>query len=151
MSAYVIRAVAPADAEAICAILTESELSTHAVLAAGSRYWLAQRADGELIGAIGSEIGAGAVLLRSAAVRPDARGQGIGGALLRRALDEAVAADCARAYLFSTGAGSYWTQQGFREVPVPELVAALPDAPQVRQYEQEGWLPDEVAWRKDLS
>ena len=55
-----------------------------------------------------------------------------------------------RAYLFSTEAGAFWSRQGFREVPVPELVAALPDAPQVRHYDQQGWLPDEVAWRKDL-
>ena len=149
MSAYVIRTAAPADAEAVCAILTESELSTHAVLAAGTRYWLAQRADGTLIGAIGIEIGADAVLLRSAVVRPDARGQGIGAALLRRALSEA-AAGYRRVYLFSTGAGAYWSQQGFREVPVPVLVADLPNAPQVQHYDQHGWLPDEVAWRKDL-
>ena len=37
-----------------------------------------------------------------------------------------------------------------REVPVPELVADLPNAPQVQHYDQHGWLPDEVAWYKDL-
>jgi len=41
-------------------------------------------------------------------------------------------------------------RQGFREVSAPELVAALPNAPQVRRYDQQGWLPDEVAWCKDL-
>ena len=147
---YAIRAAAPADADAICAILTESELSTHAVLDAGTRYWLAQRADGELIGTIGTEIGADAVLLRSAAVRPDARGQGVGTALLRRALNEAATAGYRRFYLFSTDAGMYWSRQGFREIPVPALVAALLDAPQVRHYDEQGWLPDEVAWCKDL-
>ena len=39
---------------------------------------------------------------------------------------------------------------GFHEVPVPELVAALPAAPQVRHYDALGWLPTEVAWRRDL-
>ncbi len=146
----VIREAAPTDAEAICAILTESELSTHAVLAAGTRYWLAQRADGEITGAIGIEIGARAVLLRSAAVRPDARGQGIGAALLRRALNEAAAAGYRQAYLFSTDARAYWSRQGFCEIAMPELVAALPDAPQVRHYDEQGWLPNEVAWHKDL-
>jgi hypothetical protein len=33
---------------------------------------------------------------------------------------------------------------------VPELVAALPDAPQVHQYSRMGWLPTEVAWRLDF-
>jgi N-acetylglutamate synthase-like GNAT family acetyltransferase len=150
MSTYAIRAATPADAAAICALLTESELSTHAVLADGTRYWLAERADGRPLGAIGVEFGAGAALVRSAAVQPDARGQGAGAALLRHALSQAAAAGCRSAYLFSTGAGAYWSRQGFREIPVPDLVAALPNAPQVRYYDQHGWLPDEVAWRKDL-
>jgi N-acetylglutamate synthase-like GNAT family acetyltransferase len=150
MIAYMIREASPDDAETLRAILAEADLSAHAVLAPGTRYWLAQRANGDPIGAIGVEIGAGAVLLRSAAVRPAARGQGIGAALLRRALDEARAAGLRQAYLFSTGAGPFWSRQGFREVPVAELVAALPDAPQVRHYDEQGWLPDEVAWRRDL-
>jgi N-acetylglutamate synthase-like GNAT family acetyltransferase len=150
MSAYAIRVATPTDAEAICAILTESELSTHAVLAVGTRYWLAQRVDGEPVGAIGIELGVGAVLLRSAAVRPDARGQGVGAALLRIALNAAAATGYRRAYLFSTDAGVFWSRQGFCEIPVPELVAALPDAPQVRHYDEQGWLPDEIAWRRDL-
>ena len=152
MSTYLIREATHIDADMIHALLEESDLSTHAVLADGTRYWLAQRADGTPIGAIGAEYGTGgnAVLLRSAAVQPPSRGQGIGAALLQRALDEATASGCERAYLFSTGAGAYWSRLGFREVPVPELVAALPDAPQVRYYDQHGWLPDEVAWRKDL-
>jgi N-acetylglutamate synthase-like GNAT family acetyltransferase len=150
MSAYTIRESTTADMQALCAILAEAGLSAHAVLAGGTRYWLAERADGELLGVIGLELGAGAVLLRSAAVRTAVRGQGIGAALLRHALREAASAGQGRAYLFSTDAGAYWSRQGFREVPVAELVALLPDAPQVRHYDQQGWLPDEVAWRKDL-
>jgi N-acetylglutamate synthase-like GNAT family acetyltransferase len=145
----VIREAAPTDAEAISEILTEAELSTHAVLAAGTRYWLAERG-GEVIGVVGLEYGAAAVLLRSAAVRPAARGQGLGAALLWWALDQARDGGYRRIYLFSTEAGAFWSRQGFREVPVPELVAALPDAPQVRHYDEQGSLPDEVAWRKDL-
>lgn len=34
--------------------------------------------------------------------------------------------------------------------PCSRAVAALPDAPQVRQYERMGWLSCEVAWRRDL-
>jgi N-acetylglutamate synthase-like GNAT family acetyltransferase len=145
-----IQEATPIDIAAIHLLLEESGLSTHAVLAPGTRYWLAQEADGGSIGTIGMEIGDGAMLLRSAAVRPAARGQGIGAALLLRALDEARAAGLRQAYLFSTGAGAFWSRQGFREVPVAELVAALPDAPQVRHYDEQGWLPDEVAWRRDL-
>jgi N-acetylglutamate synthase-like GNAT family acetyltransferase len=148
---YTIREATHADTEALRAILTESGLSSHAVLAAGTRYWVAQRAGGGLAGVVGLEYGAVAVLLRSAAVRPDARGRGIGSALVQRALESSAAAGIRCAYLFSTDAGAYWSQQGFYEVPVPELVAALPAAPQVDYYREHGWLPTEVAWRKDLS
>jgi N-acetylglutamate synthase-like GNAT family acetyltransferase len=138
------------DADQLLALLAEAGLSSEGLLAPRTRYWIADRPYGDMIGAVGLELGAGAALLRSAAVVPSMRGQGIGTALVRRALDEAAAEGCQRVYLFSTGAGAYWARQGFREVPVPELVAALPDAPQVRYYDRMGWLPDEVAWRRDL-
>jgi hypothetical protein len=35
-------------------------------------------------------------------------------------------------------------------VPVSEVVAALPDCPQVNHFDRIGWLPTEIAWRKDL-
>jgi N-acetylglutamate synthase-like GNAT family acetyltransferase len=150
VSGYLIREASPIEADIIRELLVESGLSAHAVLAPGTRYWLARLADGAPVGAIGLEIGAGAALLRSAAVRPAARGRGIGAALLRRALAEAAAGGQKLVYLFSTDAGDYWSRQGFSEVSVPELVAALPDAPQVRHYDEQGWLPDEVAWRTEL-
>lgn len=52
-------------------------------------------------------------------------------------------------YLFSTGAGGYFSRLGFRRVAVDEVVAALPDAPQVRRFSELGWLPREIAWRLD--
>ncbi|MEP7115425.1 MAG: hypothetical protein ABI862_19335 [Ilumatobacteraceae bacterium] len=67
-----------------------------------------------------------------------------------RCWQNAVSRHTACLLQFSTDAGAFWSRQGFRKVPVPELVAALPDAPQVRHYEQQGWLPDEVAWCKVL-
>jgi N-acetylglutamate synthase-like GNAT family acetyltransferase len=88
---------------------------------------------------------------RSAGVLLPWRGMGIADALARAAIDAAARAGCRRIYLFSTGAGEYWRRLGFQEVPVPELVAALPETPQVRHYTALGWLPTEVAWRRDVS
>ena len=137
------------DRARVCALLDQIGLSTADVLASGTRYWLAEDG-GTARGAIGLEYGVGAVLLRSAGVLPGARGRGIGRALVDTALAAAKQHGHVRAYLFSTGAGPYWTRLGFREVPVEQLVAALPDTPQVRQYQRMGWLPTEVAWRRDL-
>ncbi len=120
------------------------------MLAPGTRYWLAETHDGKTVGTIGMEQGDGAVLLRSAAMLPHHRNKGISTALLQHTIQAARAAGCAYAYLFSTGAGAYWTRQGFHEAPVMELVAALPDVPQVRRYQALGWLATEVAWRRNL-
>lgn len=138
-----IRRATPADADALRALLAACGLSDRGLLAEGSRYWLAEQG-GAPVGAVGLEYGAGAALLRSAAVLPDLRGRRIGAALVRAALADAAGA---RVYLFSTGAGPYWQRFGFVEVPVPELIAALPDAPQVHHFTAMGWLPTEVAWR----
>src|SRR5690349_22866182 len=94
---FIIRAATPADAEALDLLLAECGLSSHGVLAPGTRYWLAQRRD-EVIGVVGLEYGPAAVLLRSAAVRPAARGNGVGAALLWWALDQAHEGGYARAY-----------------------------------------------------
>ena len=149
--AQIIREATSIDAEQIHTLLREVELSTSDILATGTRYWLAEDAHSQPIGVIGLEFGVNAVLLRSAAVLPTQRGQGIGAALVQWALGAAAREGYQRVYLFSTGAGTYWTRLGFWEVPVSELVAALPDVPQVREYDALGWLPTEVAWRNALT
>jgi N-acetylglutamate synthase-like GNAT family acetyltransferase len=116
-----IREATAHDGERLRNLLAQIELGADDVLAPGTRYWLAENG-GDVVGVVGLEYGAGAVLLRSAAVRPDMRGAGLGAALVGHALDHAAAEGHTRAYLFSTGAGSYWARQGFREVPVPQLV-----------------------------
>src|SRR5262245_25196406 len=150
MDNLIIREATSGEAERICALLAQMRLGTDSVLSPGTRYWLAEDSSGQLAGVVGLEYGAEAVLLRSAAVDPSARGRGIGAVLVSEALRSAAFDGYPRAYLFSTGAGLYWIKLGFCEVPVPELIAALPDAPQVRRYEELGWLPTEVAWRRDL-
>lgn len=150
MNAIIIREAAQDDAEAIRTLLAACRLGSKDVLAPGTRYWVAEDSAGELTGTIGLELGAGAGLLRSAGVRADMRGHGIGARLLAALLGSAQDAGIRTIYLFSTDAGSYWTMRGFEEVPVPDVVAALPDAPQVRHYDELGWLPTEVAYRRTL-
>ncbi len=140
-----IREASPADLPALIALLDECGLSAHGVLLPGTRYWFAEDGSGAVVGAVGLEPGTGASLLRSAAVLPARRGAGVGALLARTAITAGLAHGPG-VYLFSTGAGPYWRRFGFVEVPVPELVAALPEAPQVRYYDEQGWLPTEVAW-----
>ena len=145
-----IREARRIDMQKIEAVLKQTRLSADDVLVDGTRYWLAEDTDGCPFGVIGLEFGQTAVLLRSAAVCPPFQGQGWGTFLVQQALDAARHAGYQRVYLFSTGAGAYWQRLHFQEVPVAELVAVLGEAPQVRRYELLGWLPTEVAWRRDL-
>jgi N-acetylglutamate synthase-like GNAT family acetyltransferase len=144
-----IRKAMLADDGAITALLEECDLDSAGVLTPGSSYWVAEDAE-QIIGVIGLEYGQAAVLLRSAGVKPSHRRRGIGTQLFQHAAAMAEAARIATIYLFSTDAGNYWISQGFREVPVPELVAALPDVFQVRHYDELGWLPTEISWRREV-
>lgn len=74
------------------------------------------------------------------------RGSGIAERLIRCALLEAARLDLRDVYLFSKDTGGYFECLGWREVPVAEAAARLPNAPQVRRYEEIGWYPDERAF-----
>ena len=147
-----IREAATADAAHVVELLAHAGLSIEGVLVPGTRYWQAFDGNARLVGVVGLELSDDGVaaLLRSAAILTPLRGRGFGAALVERALAAAREAGYRRVYLFSTGAGPFWERHGFYEVPVSELVAALPDAPQVGRFEALGWLPNEVAWRLDL-
>ena len=145
-----IREANLADLPKIYAILTQIGLSAHDVLVTGTRYWLAEDIHKQSVGTIGLELGQDTVLLRSAAVSLSHQNQGIGNHLVQRALYTTEVAGYHHIYLFSTEAGAYWQRFGFCEVPVSELVSALPDAPQVKQYAALGWLSTEVAWHLAL-
>lgn len=138
------------DLEVVREILEASQLSAHGILEPNTSYWLAE-INNRATGCIGLEWGADAALLRSAAVLPDHRGNSIGTHLLETAVNGARDQQKRNVYLFSTDAGEYWTHQGFQEVPVSELVEALPDAPQVHHYRDIGWLPTEIAWRLEVA
>lgn len=148
---FTIRLARPDDAPDIGDLLNHNKQSAQDILVPNTQYWLAEASQGGLIGTVGLEFGPEAVLLRSAGVLPAWRSQGVGRALTQQALTTAGEAGYDTVYLFSTGAGRYWQRWGFYEVPVAEMVAALPDVPQVREYDRRGWLATEVAWRHDLS
>lgn len=79
-----------ADYDRILTLLQHVKLLTDDILAAGTRYWVAETEAGELAACAGIEFGADAVLFRSLAVYEDYRGEGLALRLIERALDEAV-------------------------------------------------------------
>lgn len=131
----------------MAAVLEACGLSSFGILARGTLYWTC-RAEGELIGTCGIELGDGCALLRSVCVIEKHRGKRTAERLIRRALLEAIRLELREVYLFSKDSGEYFERLGWREVPVAEVAARLPQAPQVRRYEEIGWYPDERAFAR---
>jgi N-acetylglutamate synthase-like GNAT family acetyltransferase len=152
--AYSIRKANTKDFESICDLVVALELISERSRITntfdGSSYWVAVNDNGSIIGCVGLEHGEQASLLRSAAVLPESQGIGVGRALSVAAIEGACDQGDLALYLISTGAGPYWQRFGFVEVPVDDLVRALPTVPQVRSGIERGWLAEEVAWTLTL-
>ena len=133
------------DRDAMAAVLAACGLSSFGILAPCTLYWLC-RAEGELAGVCGIEVGDGCALLRSVCVTEKQRGKGIAERLVACALLEAARLGLQDVYLFSKDTGGYFERLGWREVPVAEAAARLPRVPQVRRYEEIGWYPNERAF-----
>jgi N-acetylglutamate synthase-like GNAT family acetyltransferase len=147
---FSIRRAGAEDFESVCDLVVAlgliSERSRITNTFDGSSYWVAVNDSGSVIGCVGLEHGEHASLLRSAAVLPESQGMGVARALSLAAIESARDQGDLALYLFSTGAGPYWQRLGFVEVPVDDLVRALPTVPQVRSGIERGWLAEEVAW-----
>jgi N-acetylglutamate synthase-like GNAT family acetyltransferase len=131
-------------------LIATDHLRPEGILENGTKYWGAF-VNGELIGLIGCEYENQYGLLRSAIVAKDFRGQGIGKQLTRFLLNDAEQKKLDAIYLFSTGAGQYWRSFGFEESWVAEVVEKLANAPQVKLFNELGWLPTEAAYKLYLS
>lgn len=144
MDVRVLRAT-PADHAGVVAVLEACGLSSYGILAPGTLYWVC-RAESGLVGTCGIEAGDGCALLRSVGVKESWRGKGVAERLIRSALLEATRLGLRDVYLFSKDTSGYFERLGWREVPVAQAAARLPQAPQVRRYEEIGWYPDERAF-----
>lgn len=120
----VIRHAAPDDLVAVKGLLDQCELPTEGVKDHITEFLIAET-DGETVGVIGLEQYADSGLLRSAAIIPERRGQGLGQTLVERILGEAAARGVETVYLLTTTAEQYFRQFGFEKVSrlqVPALV-----------------------------
>ena len=151
MTDIIIRYAMMDDFPRIKLLLQRCHLVTDGLFEPDTQCWLIEEfGKHAIVGIAAMELGDNAGLLRSVGVDPVFRRQGLGAALTNTAFEGCRMAGRHIVYCFSTGAGAYWQRFGFREVPVSEVIAALPDSPQVNHFGRTGWLPTEVAWRKDL-
>ena len=145
----IIRTAQSLDYPAISSLLHDAQM-VPAIFDHPSHWWVATNASTHVIGAIGVEPDLACWLLRSAVVAPDSQRTGIGAPLVATVMTAAQAAGVKTVFCFGTDVGDYWERRGFHVVSVAELCTHVPSAAQIRQFIANGWLADEVAWRKDL-
>jgi amino-acid N-acetyltransferase len=124
--AAMLRDARPSDLSAVIGLLSDASLPTAGVPVALEGFVIAESA-GELIGVAGLESYGPSGLLRSVAVRPEARKAGVGGALVDRILTDAAARGLSDIFLLTTTGEAYFPRHGFTRVArdaVPEPVQA---------------------------
>lgn len=143
--------VGRADVDDVRDFLRACDLTPAGLDEPGVRLWAVREA-GQVVGTTGFETSGGGaqVLLRSVAVAPAGRAAGAGTRFARHVLDQAVGLGARRAWLFSRRSGPFWQRLGFGGADRDALVAAIPDAHQVRLSARTGRLEREVAWGLDL-
>ena len=123
LTSWTMRRATPHDWPNIAALLLKAHLPLAGAEEHLSDFFLAER-DGILIGTAGLERYGNTALLRSVAVAPTERGQGLGQALVQQAIAEAAASGLCQVVLLTTTAADFFPRFGFRtiqraDVPLP--------------------------------
>lgn len=118
-----VRAASPDDWPAIEALLVDCALPTEGAREHLSAFVVA--ADNGLAGCAGAEIYGDSALLRSVAVRGDARGKGLGGVLIDVVFAQLEGRGVTNVSLLTTTAEFYFAARGFVAVPREQLPAML--------------------------
>jgi len=117
----VIRQAEARDLPAVLGLLSEAQLPTDGVADHFHSFFVADDG-GRIVASAGVELRGGAALLRSLAVTSEARGAGLGAAVLRRALREAHGREV---YALTTTAEAYLSRFGFERTTRASLPPQL--------------------------
>jgi len=122
-SDYRIRTAVEADFPVIKKLLSENDLTTAGVEEQLSNFLVAD--SGEVIGLIGLEFAANAVMLRSMVINHELRNYGIATALVNRSLEIARQAGIEEAYLLTNTAEKFAARWGFYKVERSQIPEEL--------------------------
>jgi arsenate reductase len=111
-----IRSARPDDRPAAEALLRAACLPVEGVNDHFDAFFIAEDRSVRAVGVAGLEIYGSVALLRSVAVEPSARSQGLGSALVWRALTNARERGVQEVYLLTTTASGFFEKQGFERV-----------------------------------
>jgi amino-acid N-acetyltransferase len=119
--------IAPAsstDLPAVARLLEAHHLPTDDLASHVDSLWVA-RSDGRIVGSVALELYADGALLRSAAVDPAFKGQGLGRRLTEVALAAAGDRRLPAVYLLTTTAEDYFPRFGFERIAREDVPAAV--------------------------
>jgi len=122
--AVTIEAAREGDAAAIEALLAEVDLPAPEIRTRIDNFLVA-RAGGRVVGCVGLELYGEAALLRSLAVLPENRGQGVGTRLAAEILEKARHLGASEAVLLTTTVQALAAAMGFEKVPRDSVPAAV--------------------------
>ncbi|MCI2260619.1 arsenic resistance N-acetyltransferase ArsN2 [Xanthomonas indica] len=126
---YIAKSAVTSD---IVKLLEASGLPTEDLLQGRQVAFFVTGDDAGAIGCIGLELGDGCALLRSLAVRPEARGAGLGGKLVDTAEDHARTLGLFRIFLITNSAGAFFEARGYHAVERATLPPFVGDSTQLR-------------------
>ena len=126
-----LRSARPQDLAGVTRLLSEADLSIG--LPSDLRRFIVAKQAGRLIGAAGLEPYGRSGLLRSVIVAPEARGTGLGAALVERVLTNAAAEGVIDVYLLTTTAEQYFLRHGFERIPRAIVPASVQSSVEFRE------------------
>lgn len=120
-----IQSATPRHLDAIRRLLAASDLPTEDLTPSHLAHFFVAREGDDLVGVVGAELYGDVALLRSLAVAPGHRGDGVGARLVTR-LEQHAHREGARAlYLLTTTAADYFARRGYRRIERAALPAAI--------------------------
>jgi amino-acid N-acetyltransferase len=115
----------PHDLRGALDLLGRAELTDQDVSEGWGHYFVVREDDGRVVGVAGLELHGEDGLLRSVAVDPDYRGQGLAAALVEAVLQRAGRVGLRSVYLLTTTARDYFARRGFALCPRDEAPPAI--------------------------
>jgi amino-acid N-acetyltransferase len=118
----------PPDLAGVLDLLRRCDLPERDVAENFGHFFVVREDDGRVVGVAGLEVHGPHGLLRSVAVDPGYRGQGLAGLLVEAAMARAGQIHLRAAYLLTTTARDYFARRGFTPCPREEAPAAIRDS-----------------------
>jgi amino-acid N-acetyltransferase len=115
----------PHDLKGALDLLGRSELTQQDVADHWGHYFVVREDDGRVVAVAGLEVHGEDALLRSVAVEPDYRGQGLAASLVEAALARAKRLQLRAVYLLTTTARDYFARRGFADCPREKAPAGI--------------------------